>query len=180
MLARYGLSASYKGEPIDADRVDWQNVNVHSYTFTQDPGPANVLGEFKFNFPNSHAIYMHDTPQRELFGRQTRTLSHGCIRVNQPANFAALLLGEDKGWSMRQVQDVLSQYRGQKMSKVIALNKRVPVHLTYFTAIADEYGSVRDYGDVYGIDNRMAPKMFANPAHFSVPASTEMSEFGRR
>ena len=176
-LRRYGLAVSYKGKPIDADTVDWNTVNIHKYTFVQDPGPANVLGKFKFNFPNKHAIYMHDTVQKELFSRQTRTLSHGCIRVNQPARFAALLLAEDKGWSMNQVQDTLARNQGQ--SKVISLNKRVPVHLTYFTAIADEYGSVRDYDDIYGIDNRMAPKLFSNPEYFPVPVASEVSEPAR-
>ncbi|WP_159079868.1 L,D-transpeptidase family protein [Methyloceanibacter sp. wino2] len=169
MLSRYGLKVSKGGKPVDADAVDWQNVNVHTYTFQQDPGPHNVLGQFKFNFPNKHAIYMHDTTQKELFGRRVRTLSHGCIRVNQPARFAAFLLNEDKGWSMGTVQDILARSQGQ--TKVIALEHKIPVHLTYNTAIADGYGSIREFGDVYGIDNRMAAKLFKNPAHFNVPVS---------
>ncbi|ODR95767.1 hypothetical protein AUC70_02505 [Methyloceanibacter stevinii] len=169
MLSRYGLKVSKGGKPVDADAVDWQSVNVHTYTFQQDPGPHNVLGQFKFNFPNKHAIYMHDTTQKELFGRRVRTLSHGCIRVNQPARFAAFLLNEDKGWSMGTVQDILARSQGQ--TKVIALEHRIPVHLTYNTAIADGYGSIREFGDVYGIDNRMAAKLFKNPAHFNVPVS---------
>lgn len=174
MLSRYGLTVSKGGKPVDADAVDWQTANVHTYTFTQDPGPHNVLGQFKFNFPNSHAIYMHDTTQKELFSRQTRTLSHGCIRVNQPARFAALLLGEDKGWSMGTVQDVLARAQGQ--TKVIALNRKIPVHLTYNTAIADGYGSIQEFGDVYGIDNQMAAKLFKNPAHFNVPYTADIAE----
>ncbi|BAQ15859.1 L,D-transpeptidase family protein [Methyloceanibacter caenitepidi] len=169
MLSRYGLKVSKGGKPVDADAVDWQTVNVHAYTFQQDPGPHNVLGQFKFNFPNKHAIYMHDTTQKELFGRRVRTLSHGCIRVNQPARFAAFLLNEDKGWSMGTVQDILARAQGQ--TKVIALDHKIPVHLTYNTAIADGYGSIREFGDVYGIDNRMAAKLFKNPAHFNVPVS---------
>jgi len=174
MLRRYGLTVSKKGKPVDADAVDWQNANVHAYTFTQDPGPHNVLGRFKFNFPNSHAIYMHDTTQKELFSQRTRTLSHGCIRVNQPARFAALLLGEDKGWTMATVQDVLARAQGQ--TKVIALKRKVPVHLTYNTAVADGYGSIQEYGDVYGIDSRMAAKLFKNPAHFDAPYSADFAE----
>ncbi|ODS01113.1 hypothetical protein AUC68_12095 [Methyloceanibacter methanicus] len=174
MLSRYGLTVSKGGKPVDADAVDWQTANVHTYTFTQDPGPHNVLGQFKFNFPNSHAIYMHDTTQKELFSRQTRTLSHGCIRVNQPARFAALLLGEDKGWSMGTVQDVLARAQGQ--TKVIALNRNIPVHLTYNTAVADSYGSIQEFGDVYGIDNQMAAKLFKNPAYFNVPYSADVAE----
>lgn len=128
-----------------------------------------MLGQFKFNFPNKHAIYMHDTTQKELFGRQVRTLSHGCIRVHQPAQFAAVLLAEDKGWSMGSVQDVLARSQGQ--TKVISLRRKIPVHLTYNTLVADGFGSVREFGDVYGIDNQMAAKLFKNPAYFNVPFS---------
>lgn len=175
MLRRYGLKVSYKGQRISADSVDWNKVNVHAYTFTQDPGPANVLGQFKFNFPNKHAIYMHDTPQRELFAERTRTLSHGCIRVRQPDRLAALLLAEDKGWSMAQVRNVLA---GNE-SKVISFKRRVPVHLTYFTAVADENGALSTFGDIYGIDNRMAAQLFDNPARFPVPAASNVADSGQ-
>jgi L,D-transpeptidase YcbB len=174
VLARYGLSANYKGQRINADTVDWNNVNIHAYTFTQEPGPANVLGQFKFNFPNRHAIYMHDTPQRELFSQTTRTLSHGCIRVNQPAGLAALLLAEDKGWNMGHVQSLVA--KGPQSPTVISLNHHIPVHLTYFTAVVDQHGTVNSHGDIYGIDNRMAAKLFKNPASFPVPATPEVAE----
>jgi len=176
MLARYGLAVNYKGQRISADSVDWNTANVHAYTFTQEPGPANVLGQFKFNFPNKHAIYMHDTPQRELFAQTTRTLSHGCIRVNQPDRLAALLLGEDKGWSMAQIRSLIA--KGPQDSTVIALNRSVPVHLTYFTAIVEEDGRLNPRADIYGIDNRMAGKLFKNPAQFPVPATPEVAESG--
>ena len=171
-LRRYGLSVSFKGEPIDADSVDWSNVNIHQYTFTQDPGPTNVLGKLKFNFPNRHAIYMHDTVQPELFAETTRTLSHGCIRVRDPNRLAALLLGEDKGWSAGQVERLLAQ----DTSTAIALNRKVPVHLTYFTAAIDENGQLNRFGDIYGIDNRMAAKLFDNPARFPIPATPAIAE----
>jgi len=170
-LRKYGLSVSYKGEPINADSVDWNNVNIHAYTFTQDPGPYNVLGKFKFNFPNRHAIYMHDTVQPELFAERIRTLSHGCIRVNQPDKFATLLLSQDKGWSAAQVQSLTAKNE----SAVISLNRQVPVHLTYFTAVVED-GRLNTFGDIYGIDNRMAAKLFDNPAKFPVPVEATIAE----
>jgi len=175
MLRGYGLSVSYKGEPVDADSVDWANVNIHTYTFTQDPGPTNVLGKFKFNFPNRHAIYMHDTVQPELFSERIRTLSHGCIRVHEPDRFAALLLAQDKGWSYGQIQRLVAKNE----STVIGLNRKVPVHLTYFTATIDENGGLNRFGDIYGIDNRMAAKLFENPARFPVPATAVIAEDSR-
>ena len=99
ILEEHGLKVSYAGHPVDADSVDWANANIWQYTFTQAPGPDNVLGALKFNFPNKHAIYMHDTVEPELFAETERTLSHGCIRVHRPDRLAALLLAEDQGWS---------------------------------------------------------------------------------
>ncbi len=175
ILTNHGLSVSLKGQPVDPDSVDWKNVNIRSYTFTQDPGPDNVLGQLKFNFPNRHAIYMHDTVQPELFDQTVRSLSHGCIRVHDPDKFAAVLLGEDKGWSIGQVKSLLAKSE----TSVISLNRHVPVHLTYFTAVVDENGTVNKLGDIYGIDNSMAKKMFDNPARFPVPASPDV-EAGNR
>ena len=171
-LRRYGLKAHYKGERINADTVDWNNVNVHAYSFVQDPGPANVLGKFKFNFPNKHAIYMHDTVQPELFSVRTRTLSHGCIRVHQPERLVTLLLSEDKGWTAGTVRNLVVRNE----SKVVALKRRVPVHLTYFTAVVDEHGALNRPGDIYGIDNRMAPRLFSNPASFPAPVASTVAD----
>ncbi|MEZ5888778.1 MAG: L,D-transpeptidase family protein, partial [Xanthobacteraceae bacterium] len=174
ILRQHDLRVSFKGEPVDPDEVDWNNVNIHQFTFTQPPGPANVLGELKFNFPNSHAIYMHDTPQRELFAERVRTLSHGCIRVNEPSRLAAVLLGEDKGWSQARVDSLLA---GNE-STVVPLNRPVPVHLTYFTAVVDEDGKLEKLGDIYGIDNRMAAAFFKKPVRFEVPATPAIAEAG--
>ncbi|MGH6866662.1 MAG: L,D-transpeptidase family protein [Methyloceanibacter sp.] len=176
ILRQHNLRVSYKGQPVNADSVDWRNVNIRQYTFTQPPGPDNVLGQLKFNFPNRHAIYMHDTPQRELFAEPIRTLSHGCIRVREPDRLAALLLAEDKGWPAGQVKSMLAR----NASSVVKLNRPVPVHLTYFTAVVDEQGRLSTYADIYGIDNRMAPAMFDNPVKFNVPATPMVVEASRR
>jgi len=170
ILRNHGLSVSFKGQPVDPDTVDWKNVNIRTYTFTQDPGPDNVLGQLKFNFPNRHAIYMHDTVQPELFAETIRALSHGCIRVHDPDQFAAVLLGQDKGWSISQVRGLLAK----RETSVISLNRHIPVHITYFTAVVDENGTVNKLGDIYGIDNRMAQKMFANPARFPIPVAPDV------
>ena len=130
ILTSNKLSVSYQGKPVDAATVDWNHANIGKYTFTQEPGPDNVLGVLKFNFPNRHAIYMHDTIQPELFSETERSLSHGCIRVRQPDRLAALLLAEDKGWSPQQVKDLLAKGKNSG----VTLSRPVPVHLTYFTA----------------------------------------------
>src|SRR6185295_3797067 len=140
------------GKPVNAATVDWSRANIRQYTFIQEPGPDNVLGVLKFNFPNRHAIYMHDTLQPELFNETDRTLSHGCIRVRQPDRLATLLLGEDKGWSAQQVKDMLA--KGKNTG--VVLKTPLPVHLTYFTAAVDAQGKFQTYNDVYGLDKKMA------------------------
>jgi murein L,D-transpeptidase YcbB/YkuD len=176
ILRQHDLRVSFKGQPVDADAIDWRSANIHQYTFTQAPGPANVLGQLKFNFPNRHAIYMHDTPQRELFAETVRTLSHGCIRVREPERLAALLLAQDKGWAAGQVRSLLAR----NTSDVIRLSRTVPVHLTYFTAVVDETGRLDTFGDIYGLDNRMAAKLFKAPVKFPVPATPVTAEASPR
>jgi murein L,D-transpeptidase YcbB/YkuD len=166
ILEQRNLKVRLKGRPVDADTVDWKAVNIRHYTFIQPPGPGNALGTLKFNFPNRHAVYMHDTPQRELFAETIRTLSHGCIRVREPDRLAALLLAEDKGWSAEQVKSLLARDK----SSVVKLNWPVPVHLTYFTVVVDEKGKVETFPDVYGVDGRMSAALFGKSSKF--PAAT--------
>jgi murein L,D-transpeptidase YcbB/YkuD len=156
VLRENKLSVSYKGRPVEAETVDWGRANILHYTFTQPPGPANVLGVLKFNFPNRHAIYMHDTVQPALFKETVRTLSHGCIRVREPDRLAALLLAEDKGWSAQQVKDLLAKGNNTGVS----LTRSVPVHLTYVTVAFDGVGKLRTYDDIYGLDKKMAAALF--------------------
>ena len=170
VLRNNKLSVSYQGRAVDAATVDWGRANILSYTFTQAPGPHNVLGVLKFNFPNRHAIYMHDTLQPGLFNQTVRTLSHGCIRVRAPARLAALLLAEDKGWSEQHVRTLLA-----KGNNNVTLNRPVPVHLTYFTVALDGAGRLQAHPDVYGLDKKMAGALFGKSELLSavVPAAVK-------
>ena len=160
ILQAHELNVSLQGKPVDPAKVDWERANVMQYTFTQPPGPDNVLGKLKFNFPNRHAIYMHDTIQPEVFDETVRMASHGCIRVFQPARLATFLLAEDKGWSDQQVKDML--VKGN--NSVISLSHKIPVHVTYFTVTADEKGKTQSFTDVYGLDAKMASALFGKAA----------------
>jgi len=176
MLEDHELTVSFQGKPVDPAKVDWVNAKILSYTFTQPPGPDNVLGKFKFNFPNKHAIYMHDTIQPEFFAETVRMASHGCIRVDQPARLAALLLAEDKGWSPDQVKDAIG-----KGNSVVLLSHKIPVHLTYFTATVDDKGKVQAFADIYGIDGKMAAALFGRAAKLDeVTADADAPPPGRR
>jgi L,D-transpeptidase YcbB len=166
VLRNNKLSVSLGGRAIDAANVDWGRANILGYTFTQAPGPDNVLGVLKFNFPNRHAIYMHDTLQPALFGQTVRTLSHGCIRVHKPQRLAALLLAADKGWPEQRVKELIARGR----NSAVSLSRSVPVHLTYFTAAFDGAGQLRTYADVYGLDKKMAASLFGKSELLSVQA----------
>ena len=169
ILTNNKLSVSYQGKPVDATTVDWTRAKFSQYRFTQEPGPDNVLGVLKFNFPNRHAIYMHDTIQPELFSETERTLSHGCIRVRQPDRLAALLLAEDKGWSAQRVKDMLAKGKNSGVS----LSNPVPVHLTYFTAVIDAQGKLQTFADAYGLDKKMASALFGKTDALSVSATAK-------
>jgi murein L,D-transpeptidase YcbB/YkuD len=150
VLRSHGLLVSRGGHPIDPDSVSWQSVDIRSFDFTQPPGARNVLGIVKFRFPNKHDVYMHDTPERNLFGGAVRAFSHGCMRVQNPIRLAEVVLAYDKGWSSEKVAEYV---RG---GGEIKLEKAVPVHISYFTAVVDDGGKVRFHGDIYGLDGRLA------------------------
>src|SRR5262245_946370 len=150
VLAGHGLYVSRGGHPINPDAVDWSSADIRQFEFTQPPGPKNVLGIVKFRFPNKHDVYMHDTPERHLFGGAVRAFSHGCMRVQNPVRLATVLLAHDKGWSANEVEGYVR--RGGE----IALSKPIPVHVTYFTAVVDDAGKVQYFPDIYGLDDRVA------------------------
>jgi murein L,D-transpeptidase YcbB/YkuD len=118
------------------------------YLILQPPGDDNALGEVKFLFPNSHSIYMHDTPTRDLFQKPTRALSHGCVRVENPRQFAELLLGVGAFDIAARIDSGVSQET--------PITRETAVHLTYFTAWPADDGRILFYDDVYGRDERMA------------------------
>jgi murein L,D-transpeptidase YcbB/YkuD len=159
VLERHNLRVSYNGRPVDASQVDWSQVDIRRFTFIQPPGTSNVLGAVKFRFPNKHDIYMHDTPQRELFEKPVRAFSHGCMRVQNPGKLAEILLGEDKGWSAEQVRDLMARGGNNE----ITLSTQIPVHVTYFTAVAGEDGHVKFQADLYGHDRRLIAALAGKP-----------------
>jgi L,D-transpeptidase YcbB len=158
---------SYNGSPVDPSRVNWSRGNILSYTFLQKTGPQNVLGKAKFLFPNRHTVYMHDTlpVRKKYFKEPVRMIGHECIRMEKPQQFAAVLLAEGNGWPASKVKEL---WDGSAQTPV-ALEHKIPVHLTYFTAVVDEAGKLSTFADVYGLDNKMATALFGSAAGFPVP-----------
>lgn len=155
------------GKIIDPTSVDWSSLNRRNfaYTLVQRPGPANALGRVKFMFPNAHAVYLHDTPSKYLFGKADRAFSHGCIRVENPFEFAEVLLGSE-GWTQERFTEVLDS----RETKTVFLPRPLPVLLLYWTAHVDPDGIVYFYNDVYGRDKAVASAL-KQPFRLELPGT---------
>ena len=144
--------AGYEVTDASGRRVSSSSVNWYAYgskvpyNVRQTPSEANALGELKILFPNKHAIYMHDTPQKKLFDRDARAFSHGCVRLKDPRGMAAAVLGT----SIEHVEAKLRQ--GHSSEKT---TRKIPVYVAYFTAWPDKNGKVEYFDDVYGRDARL-------------------------
>ncbi len=137
-----------KGKKVSSRSVSWGSVGPNSgIGVVQPAGDGNALGELKFLFPNSHSIYMHDTPNRDLFAENRRAFSHGCVRVQNPREFAKVLLGITD-------DEIESRLAGGETQNV-KLAQKVPVHLTYFTAWPDNTGKIRYFTDLYERDKTL-------------------------
>jgi len=122
----------------------------------QLPGGDNPLGRVKFLFPNSYEIYLHDTPQKELFAKKDRALSHGCIRVQDAKKLAVFLLKDQPEWTPAKIEQAMNGNKEQ----TIQVKRPVPVQITYYTVWADAAGKVHFRDDLYGRDGKTAAKMF--------------------
>lgn len=149
---KQGLRMTRNGRPVDPYYVDWSTADIRQFDVHQPPGPANVLGLFKFTFHNKHIVYMHDTPTKHLFDRPSRAFSHGCVRVRNPVRLAELVLEADKGWSPEEVRALVS---GSPVENPIKLDTKIPVHIVYFTERIDDDGTVHRFKDVYGHEQRL-------------------------
>jgi murein L,D-transpeptidase YcbB/YkuD len=157
VIRAYGLNVYRGSQLVDPDSVDWTNADLRNYSFVQPPGGKNPLGMVKFRFPNKYDVYMHDTIERPLFGQATRALSHGCIRVQDPKAFAAVVLAEGNGYSRQEAESAVS--RGGD----ITLKNPIPTHMTYFTAVANAEGRVSTFPDIYGHDSRLSAALMGKP-----------------
>lgn len=140
---------SNDAEVIDPSMIDWSMVSAATfpYRIRQAPGAHNSLGRFKFNMPSSDAIYLHDTPNHNLFQKDIRALSSGCVRVNKASELANLLL-QDAGWNNARISSSLQQ--GD--TRYVPIRHRVPVNLFYLTAWVADDGKTQFRTDIYNYD----------------------------
>jgi murein L,D-transpeptidase YcbB/YkuD len=137
-----------KGKRIPSSAINWSQYGGRvPFNVRQAPSEANALGELKIMFPNKHAIYMHDTPQKALFDRDSRAFSHGCVRLQDPRGMAAAVLGS----TVEHVAQKLKQgHSGEKVTR------KIPVYIAYFTAWPNAQGQVEYFGDVYDRDTKLS------------------------
>lgn len=150
----YGAKATV----VDPTTIDWANVDEKNFKYTvrRRPGPKNDLGNVKFIFPNSHNVYLHDTPRGELFSQTKRGFSHGCVRVAEPLKLAEYLLRNRPEWDLTAIESTIAE--GQE--KYVSLKEKMPVYLVYFTAWVDDAGNVHFRDDLYGHDKALAKEYF--------------------
>jgi murein L,D-transpeptidase YcbB/YkuD len=148
-LDRLGFKVvTQQGKVVPSSSVSWWEYGSKvPYGIQQPPGEKNALGELKFLFPNSHDIYMHDTPSRELFEKDMRAFSHGCVRVQDPRKFASVVLGITP-------EEVAAKVESRD-STTVRLKEKLPVHITYFTAWPDAAGNMVYFNDIYGRDRTL-------------------------
>ncbi|GEO83121.1 MULTISPECIES: L,D-transpeptidase family protein [Alphaproteobacteria] len=142
-LDRLGYEVSHQGRKVSSTQIDWNTT--HSVDVRQPPGGDNALGELKILFPNSHAIYMHDTPSKSFFKRDMRALSHGCVRLAEPRVMAAAVMGTTTSEIAKQIAS------GQ--NRAVQVPQKVPVYVSYFTAWPNKNGTIEYFDDVYGRDD---------------------------
>jgi murein L,D-transpeptidase YcbB/YkuD len=138
-----------KGKEVDPSIIDWtSDTDAVRYNFTQDPGSFNSEGHVKINFPSPDDVYMHDTPEKELFAEDARFDSSGCMRVQDVDQVVAWLLQSNEGWDLAAVDAAMQG----NIPKSVPVRKQQPIHTTYITAWANRQGTVSFRDDVYQYD----------------------------
>ncbi len=147
-----------RGRQLDPFRISWARVTAQNFAYTirQSPGCDNALGNIVFRFANPYSVYVHDTPQRQLFARSVRALSHGCIRLEQPMQLAAYLLGREGNLAQLPTEDECA--RSPRPSSVY-LRRPMPLYVRYATCTA-ENGYLQFLPDIYHRDELIRRALF--------------------
>jgi L,D-transpeptidase YcbB len=137
------------GKPVEQSSIDWSSARSLQYQLVQRPGPTNALGRVKFMFPNEYFVYLHDTPSRDLFDKESRAFSSGCIRVENPLELADIVIGDK--WPRERIDAAIAEGRTQ----TVILDKPIAVKLLYWTTEVDGTGRVSFFPDVYSRDDAL-------------------------
>ncbi len=155
-----------KGEHVDASTIDWTRyTNGIPFLVQQGSGDDNALGVIKFNFENPYAVYLHDTNQRYLFKNSVRSLSHGCVRVQEWQKLANFIVRNDSlNWKqtdrMRYNTDSITSWIAQKQKRTVGIKNKIPLFIRYFSCETVN-GNLKFYDDIYGEDKALKQQFFA-------------------
>jgi murein L,D-transpeptidase YcbB/YkuD len=144
VLIKFKIDAYAGGRKLEPRKIDWFAPGAKTLVYRQQPGPENPLGFVKINFPNAHAVYMHDTPKPSLFGRSFRAASSGCVRIAGIEKLAAWMVA-DQGWGPDRVRRM--KETGERRD--VQLQRPIPLYFAYITAWATRDGAVHFRRDIY-------------------------------
>ena len=154
---RDGGAAGVEPGTIGEDQIRSLGTPGSPFRLVQPPGPDNALGHYKFVINDDFDVYLHDTPSAQLFARSERDFSHGCIRLEKPAELASYLLAGDPKWTPEAIAAAVAA--GERVT--IPLRRPLPVHILYQTAWVDPAGTVQFRDDVYGHDRWLEGELAA-------------------
>lgn len=137
-----------QNQEIDPKSVDWSTEEAVNYRFRQEPGRINAMGSVKINFPNPHAVYMHDTPQKGLFNKLMRFDSSGCVRVKNVRDLLVWLAKDTEGANRAAIEQIIAS--GERTD--LKLGEPVPVYFTYISAWSTQDGVTQFRDDIYQRD----------------------------
>jgi murein L,D-transpeptidase YcbB/YkuD len=137
-----------KGQEIPPETINWNSDDAVRYLFRQEPGKNNAMSSVKINFPNAHAVYMHDTPQQSLFSELMRFESSGCVRVQNVRDLIVWIARDEPGWDRQAIEQIIAARTRQD----IDLSNPIPVHFTYVSAWATDPTVVQFRDDIYHLD----------------------------
>lgn len=175
-IAQQGYRVRYGNRDVDPYSVNWSAVDIRNYHIYQPPGSQNALGLVKFMFPNKHAVYFHDTPSKYLFKKEVRAFSHGCMRVRNPMKMAEVIFNQDRGWTKSNIDELAGAGID---NNEIRLNRKIPVHVTYFTARVNEDGEIQLLNDIYGHE-KLIQKGLDGLAHTIVKEDRSLDKYLNR
>ena len=138
------------------------------YAVREKPGPKNSLGLVKFMFPNEYDVYMHSTPELNLFNLTRRDRSHGCVRLEHADQMAVWVLSGQGDWDEQKIADAMQNEEAN--NKTVGLKTPLPVVIFYLTATADEDGTIHFFDDVYGYDKSLEEVLSKGMPYPSAPA----------
>ncbi len=139
---------SHDGTQIPPHSIDWNSEEATKYLYRQEPGSQNSLGHVRINFKNKHAVYMHDTPAKTLFGRDYRFHSSGCVRVEKVKDYVTWLLQDTPEWDRLRIDGMFRN--GERLD--VRLSEPVALYFEYLTAWADGQGAIHYREDIYNRD----------------------------